>query len=98
MTAMQELIEWIEEQREKHLIPTPYQIQVKAQDLLAKEREQIVEARLSVTGLNHASPTDDNSLEEAEQYYLYKYEQKISEVTGNYAIIKINNYETERSY
>lgn len=44
--------------------------------LIAKEHEQIVEARLSVTGLNHASPTDDNSIEEAEQYYSSKYEQK----------------------
>jgi hypothetical protein len=41
--------------------------------MLETERQQIIDARISVTGLNHASPTDDNSLEDAEQYYSNKY-------------------------
>ena len=40
-----------------------------------KEKQQIIKARLSVTGLNHASPTDDNSLQDAENYFTQKYEQ-----------------------
>jgi len=42
---------------------------INAKSLLPKERQQIINARLSVTGLNHASPTDDKNLEDAEQYY-----------------------------
>lgn len=40
-----------------------------ATELLEKEKQQIINARISVTGLNHASPTDDKNLEEAEKYY-----------------------------
>ena len=44
--------------------------------MFACERKMLVEARLSVTGLNHASPTDDNSLEEAEQYFDNKFSKQ----------------------
>jgi hypothetical protein len=38
-------------------------------ELLTKEREDIIDAILSVTGLNHRSPTDDDNLKKAEEYY-----------------------------
>lgn len=85
-TAMQELVEHVEK-RMSELNQTNtvenvcrmafYDViaHIKADDLFAKEKNQIIEARLSVTGLNHASPTDDNSLQDAENYFTQKYEQ-----------------------
>jgi len=77
MTAMQQFIQWYEDYRKEHLAnPNYFQIKNKATSLLPVEKQQIVDARISVTGLNHASPTDDNSLEDAEKYYNDKFTQK----------------------
>ena len=71
-TAMQELVAWMKQPDFGYF---ESELDDKIQELLAKERQQIIEARLSVTGLNHASPTDDNSLQDAENYFTQKYEQ-----------------------
>jgi hypothetical protein len=39
------------------------------------EKQQIIDARISVTGLNHESPTDCNSLKDAETYYNQTYKK-----------------------
>lgn len=74
-TAMQMLIKWIQEEEAYDSELTPFEIIKKATELLEVEKRNIIDARLSVTGLNHASPTDDKNLEEAELYYKTKYNQ-----------------------
>ena len=48
---------------------------VAAKNLLEKEKQTIISARLSVTGLNHASPTEDTNMKDAEDYYNQTYSQ-----------------------
>lgn len=74
VTAITEFINWMESYREAPAGTISEQDCIdKATELLAKEREQIINARLSVTGLNHASPTDDNNLKDAETYFTNTY-------------------------
>lgn len=78
LTAMQMLIKQLKETR-KQCIPEfidgiDYAI-LEASSFLEVERSNIIDARLSVTGLNHASPTDDKNFQEAELYYNTKYNQ-----------------------
>lgn len=74
-TAMQQLIATFKEIEKDGYNITPTAAISLATELLEVERKQIIDARLSVTGLNHASPTDDNSLQEAEGYFNKTYNQ-----------------------
>ena len=48
---------------------------VMAKELLPDEEQQIIDAILAFTGLNHASPTDDTNMKAAQDYYNKKYKK-----------------------
>ena len=54
-----------------YLMPVIHDIQIK--NALALEEQQIIDAILAFTGLNHASPTDDTNMKAAQDYFNQKY-------------------------
>ena len=69
-TAMMTLKKWVDDNYPNF---GKADIEAKIDEMIEDEKQQIIDARISVTGLNHASPIDDNSLQDAEDYFNSKY-------------------------
>ena len=80
-TALQELIEFVNEMKTTQTLINGCDIETihipsllhKCKEMVEKEKKQMVDAIVSAIGLNHASPTDDNTLEDFEKYYSQTY-------------------------
>ena len=82
-TVMQELVDKLTDYRnseiEKHIGPSGLNFAINiATELLEKEKQTIIDARLSFVGLNHITAKDFNEqlLKNAEEYYNQKYNFK----------------------
>lgn len=76
-TTLTQLYEWISERRENQIAPTPYQVQLKIEELLETERQQML-SMYNAGGMNldldrgHPFPS-------AEQYYTTHFTPKTND-------------------
>lgn len=78
MTAMQELIEWLMLQDELLMNKTKMILVGKADSLLGKEKQQIIQSRMSapiIPSIHGNSIKETDYLIEAEDYFTNKYQQ-----------------------